>query len=249
MKPLLNARSFFVSVIMALAVIWYAPQIEAAPDSNDTRGTWTATGALVSPSYACEATLLPDGNVLLAGRAGSSSTNSEIYEVASGTWTLTAPLNERRGDHTLTLLPNGKVLAAGGYNTKRGILSSAELFDPVSRTWTNTGAMISVHFKHTATLLPNGKVLVTGDYNGTNYITSSQGYNLITGKAWKLTDSRPDILQHYDETKVEDSKSDTNKFASAELYDPATGKWQRTASLNRPRGLHTATLLTNGLFW
>src|SRR5437588_11827984 len=37
-----------------------------------------------------------------------------------------------------------------------------------------------------------------------------------------------------------------NSFGSAELYDPATGTWSYTGSLNIARRGHTATLLQNG---
>ncbi len=36
------------------------------------------------------------------------------------------------------------------------------------------------------------------------------------------------------------------EIGTAEIYDPASGTWSATGSLNRPRAFHTATLLPNG---
>ena len=40
--------------------------------------------------------------------------------------------------------------------------------------------------------------------------------------------------------------SSFNPFASAELFDPATGAWTATGSMQTPRYYHSATLLPNG---
>ena len=228
----------FTSALTLLALVASARQAQpAAPDAGDWRGTWARTGDLVSPSYASGAMLLPDGNVLLAGRAGNSEvTNSQIYEVAAGRWAATSPLKERRAGHTLTLLLNGKVLAAGGWNSSHDLLASAELFDPALRTWTKTGAMRSAHNKHTATLLPDGEVLVTGNVCGTNDLVVTELDDPATGTRRRTVLSLQTL-----------PREGTDGSASAELYDPLSGTWKCTGPLKEPRGHHTATLLTNGL--
>ena len=78
-------------------------------------GTWTATGSLVTARFRHTATLLPSGQVLVAGGADRDSLSSaELYDPASGNWTATGSLVTARTQHTATLLSSGQVLVAGG---------------------------------------------------------------------------------------------------------------------------------------
>jgi hypothetical protein len=71
------------------------------------------------------ATLLPSGEVLVAG-GGDEDSTAEVYDPATGAFSITGGMEIGRSGHTATLLPNGSVLVAGG-----GIfagLASAELY-------------------------------------------------------------------------------------------------------------------------
>jgi hypothetical protein len=133
---------------------------------DPSRGTWTATGAMIEPgAEGRTATLLPDGTVLVAGgyvgHAPYAAASAELYDPGTGTWTATGSMNQGRFYQTATLLPDGKVLVAGGHGSG-GHLSSAELYDPLTGSWTATGSMNEGREFHTATLLLNGRVLVVG---------------------------------------------------------------------------------------
>ena len=67
--------------------------------------------------YQHTATLLPNGDVLIAGGSssfGSDNNNAEIYLAANGTFSPLIPMTSTHTGGTATLLPNGKVLIAGG---------------------------------------------------------------------------------------------------------------------------------------
>jgi N-acetylneuraminic acid mutarotase len=131
-------------------------------------GTWAPTGAMGTNRSGFSMTLLPNGQVLIAGGGNSNGliAGAELYDPATARWTPTGPLRAPRAGHTATLLPNGKVLVAGGSEPdakpQTDTFSSAELYDPATGTWSPTGAMIERRAGHTATVLPSGEVLVAG---------------------------------------------------------------------------------------
>jgi N-acetylneuraminic acid mutarotase len=227
---------------------------------NPGSGTWTATGVMANARNGHTATLLTNGEVLLAGGGGTTAilSSAELYDPSTGNWTLTNSMSTARAAHSATLLPNGNVLVAGGSPDATNLLSSAELYDPTTGAWTMTGSMTTNRAFHTATLLPNGQVLVVGGAPLTNSrpgaaIPGAELYDPATGN-WTATGA-PNTPRGFGHTATLLSNgevlaaaggNDTGVTNSAELYDPTTGAWTTTGSLITARNSHTATLLPNG---
>jgi len=150
-------------------------------------GQWKETGHLRDSRRFHTATLLPSGQVLVAGgdNGNGDLSSVEIFDPNTGTYKGTGDLVESRSGHTATLLPSGKVLVAGGYF--ESYLASAELYDPATGDWEAAGEFATSRYLHTATLLPTGKVLLAGGYNGSS-LSSAELYDPITGK-WETTES------------------------------------------------------------
>jgi N-acetylneuraminic acid mutarotase len=210
---------------------------------NPASGTWSSTGSLNTARNNHTATLLPNGKVLVAGggNSGSYLSSAELYDPASGTWSSTGSLSTARNSHTATLLPNGKVLVAGGFNSN--ILSSAELYDPATGTWSTAGSLNTARSTPTATLLPSGKVLVAGGVGSKgSSLSSAELYDPATG-TWSTTGSMSTARVSHTSTLLQNGKvlvtgginfnsGKGSYLSSAELYDPATGTWSTTDSLN-----------------
>ena len=90
-------------------------KIDLPPSSGTPK--WDKVAPLNNARMNVNVVLLPDGNVLVAGGA-SSSTPCEIYNPDDDSWIEAAPLKYERKYHSLALLlPSGKVFVVGGSTT------------------------------------------------------------------------------------------------------------------------------------
>jgi N-acetylneuraminic acid mutarotase len=157
--------------------------------------SWKATGSLHVARGSMTATLLRNGQVLVAGGLNGANNplrSAELYNPTTGTWRMTGMLNVGRDEHTATPLANGQVLVAGGENAASVSTTSAELYNPATGTWTRTGSLRFDRLEHAAVLLANGNALVSGGSkvtpNNAFALASAELYNPATG-AWKTTGS------------------------------------------------------------
>src|ERR1035437_10985201 len=88
------------------------------PASN----SWTVAASMAGPRTLHTATLLSDGEVLVAGGAtaytsslGTVTASAEIYDPRADAWHATAPMSAARYIGSATSLANGRVLVVGGW--------------------------------------------------------------------------------------------------------------------------------------
>jgi hypothetical protein len=136
---------------------------------GQSTGAFSPTGRMTVARTLHTATLLPNGNVLIAGGRihrvqdyrGTATATAELYDPVTGTFSPAGSMTTPRVLHTATLLPNGKVLIVGS-DWAAGDDRSAELYDPATGTFTRTGDTVRAQSGARATLLKTGKVLIAG---------------------------------------------------------------------------------------
>lgn len=209
------------------------------------------------------AALLPDGRVLVAGGANGNTRlqSAEIFDPAGGTWSTTQAMNYPRLGHAAVALTDGRVLVLGGHplvqhcaevftgSPPAVIAKTAEIYDPASGTWVRAADMSAVRNSPAAVLLADGRVLVAGGGNRCGQVyRSAEVYDPATG-TWAPTGSMNVARQAAAAVRLPDGRvllaggvsdgSDPARpfgsLASAEIYDPASGTWTLTGSMNAAR--------------
>ena len=195
-------------------------------------GLWSITGDLNQKRGGHTATLLQDGEVLVAGGTSTGNealTSAETYDPSTGLWTTVGSLHEGRQGFRATLLQNGKVLVAGGSFPPTTPSGSADLYDPPSKSWSQAASMTDPRWNHTATLLPDGKVLVAGGSAGVsgntfNVVTTAEVYD-ASANTWSPAGILVQPRWGHAATLLEDGSvlieggyADANTTQGAELY-------------------------------
>jgi len=217
---------------------------------DPSRGTWSATGSMVSGRAHHTATVLPNGRVLVTGGAGDGGplSSAEVYDPVAGTWSMAGSMATPRQYHRAALLPGGKVLVAGG-----GALSSAEVYDPVTGTWSAVASMSVPRDNFTLTALPSGQVLAAG--SGQVLAAGSGSAEVYDPEThtWSAARHLLPVSRYHAATLLPDGRvlisggiGGFGPDMRSEVYSPPLMTLRPAGSMGSHSFLHTATLLPNG---
>lgn len=227
--------------------------------ASENTGFITSFLTMNLPRAGHTATLLPNGNVLIAGGCitqgcdNDITQNAELYDPAWQTFTVTGELEVARVGHRAILLSSGKVLILGGW-AGNAATATVELYNPETEMFEPAGELLEPRDGFTATLLQDGRVLITGGYNGAmNRLSSAELYDPSTQTSVAISPmSEPrmahsaSLLQDGRVLIVGGSQSRGKILSSVELFDPTTETFSTVGTLATPRHKHAAVTLTNG---
>lgn len=227
-------------------------------DTVGNNGSINVIGGMNTPRAAHTATLLGNGKVLVAGGfAGdeNSLASAEVFDPKTNTFLSAGNMSFPRSGHSATVLPDGNVLIAGGYNGN--YLDRAEIFDARTGKFKPGGKMTLPRSGHITVLLAGGKVLLAGGVGaGWTFLADAELYDPASNTFTK-TENMTTARESHTATLLKDGnvlitgghqgrRPAITIYASAEIYDPANGRFTTTANLTVKRHKHDATLLDDG---
>jgi hypothetical protein len=255
-----------VRLSLCLVALWLAACEEGPPapdrghaDAANEQSVSSAADMGVARA-AHTATRLRGGDTLVAGGFGEAEgdplASAELYDAPAGSFAPIGDMTTPRQSHTATPLRDGRILFAGGYGNN-GPLRSAETYDPSTRSFAPTGRMNARRAGHEAVRLEDGRVLIVGGVGpGFAFLQTAELYDPQTGR-FSSTGAMSVPRESHTTTLLPEGRvlvtgghvgheEDLRLYASAELYDPATGRFTRADNMTVPRHKHDAVGLANG---
>ena len=130
------------------------------------------------------ATLLPNGQILIAG-GGYSISTTYLYNPTTNSFTFAANTTTARIEPSAALLPSGLVLLSGGMLSNGSMFRSAEVYDYRLNTWRSVADMNTSRFRHNSILSDSSSlsptVLVIGgqkDWSTSSSLTNCELFSI-----------------------------------------------------------------------
>jgi len=227
-------------------------------DTPATRERIAPVGTMGIPRSAHTMTLLPSGDVLIAGGmldGGGAVRSFEIFDPRRNAIARGGDMAAARAGHTATPLPDGRVLVAGGYNG--AYLDTLELFDPRTGRFASAGTLHEPRSGHTATLLRDGTILFTGGVGtGWTFLSSAEVYDPRSGRSMVVAPLAA-AREAHTATRLADGRvlvagghrgrrQAIVIYRSAEIYDPRSRRFTAAGDMILPRHKHDAVPLRDG---
>lgn len=203
-----------------------------------------------------EGHLLAIGGCVRSGcEVGPASATVDIIDAASMELVDSGQLLAPRVQPSAAVLPDGRVLVLGGWIDGR-VTATTEIFDPATGKATAGPALATPRNAPAIARLADGRVLIAGGYDGSDVRADAEIFDpasatmtatgalgaarsgatatlLADGRVLVVGGGRPD-------------RAPQRALASAEIFDPAAGRFGPAGTLAQARYKHGALRLANG---
>jgi hypothetical protein len=248
------------SLLLAAALAACA-QPDSAPKAEGKADSARAAIEMPVARAAHGAVSLPDGRALLVGgcvlescEAGPESATVDAYDPRSGRFASAGALLDRRISATVLLLASGEVLIAGGW-TGPQVSALVELWNPATGRSRRGPDLAVARSDLAAAVLADGRVLLAGGFDGRGPADAVEIFDPASGRlesvgrlevprsgagAARLPDGRVLIVGGGTGAGAGEPT------ASAEIFDPGSGRSTVTGPLARARYKHATVALSDG---